>query len=140
MEKLARQIALRLHSGVSLCLWGDLGAGKTSFARQILKTLDPSLDDIPSPTFTIVQHYSTMAGEIWHCDFYRLKQAEEIFELGMDEAFHTGICLIEWPEKVGPHLPENRIDLHIKICPDARREISLYLRGNISDTFFDIEI
>lgn len=140
MEKLAQQIALRLRPGTPLCLWGDLGAGKTTFSRYVLKALDSSLEEIPSPTFSIVQYYSTLIGDVWHCDFYRLRHAEEIFELGMDEAFYTGICLVEWPEKAEPYLPLNRIDLHIEIGSNTQREITLYLRGSASDTFSNINI
>lgn len=140
IEELARQIALRLYPGMSLCFYGDLGAGKTTFARSVLETLDPALEEVPSPTFTLVQYYSTLVGQVWHCDFYRLKNAEEIFELGMEEAFDSEICLIEWPEKIHPYLPLNRIDIHIKICSDMTREISLHMRGNIRDTFLDLHI
>lgn len=140
MEALAAQVALRLYPGVSLCFYGDLGAGKTTFARNVLKTLDSSLEEIPSPTFTLVQQYSTPVGQVWHCDFYRLKNADEVFELGMEEAFHSEICLIEWPEKIHPYLPQNRVEIHIKICPNMTREISLTRRGDVRDTFLDIHI
>lgn len=140
MEVLARQVALRLYPGVSLCFYGDLGVGKTTFARSILKVLDPSLVEVPSPTFTFVQHYSTLIGQVWHCDFYRLKNADEVFELGMEEAFYSDICLIEWPEKIYPYLPQNRVEIYIKICQDITREISLDIRGHVRDTFLDLRI
>lgn len=140
MEMLARQVALRLYPGVSLCFYGDLGAGKTTFIRSVLKTLDPALEEVPSPTFTIVQYYSTLVGDVWHCDFYRLKDADEIFELGMEETFYSQICLIEWPEKIHPYLPENRVEIHIRIDPNMTREVSLTIRGNVHDTFLDIHI
>lgn len=140
MQALAQEMAQRLYPGMSLCFYGDLGAGKTTFVRSMLKALDPALEDVPSPTFTLVQYYTTSIGQVWHCDFYRLKKAEEIFELGMEEAFYSQICLIEWPEKIDPFLPADRVDVYVQICPDMTREISLYKRGNIRETFLDFSL
>ena len=137
-KKLAHQIALNLYPGMSLCFYGDLGVGKTTFVRSILETLDPSLEEVPSPTFTLIQYYSTEVGQVWHCDFYRLKNPEEVFELGIEEMFHSGICLVEWPEKIDPYLPPNRVDVHINICRNSRREISLHRQGNIRDPFLSL--
>lgn len=136
MAALAARVATLLSPGISVCLWGDLGAGKTTFARMILKALDPSIQDVPSPTFTIVQQYSTARGDVWHCDFYRLIHAEEIFELGIEEAFYTDMCLIEWPEKIQPYLPENRLDVFFTISSDLTRDISIISTGIVDGSFF----
>lgn len=137
MMTLATQAAKCLAPGVSICLWGDLGAGKTTFARMILKTLDPSIKEVPSPTFTLVQQYVTAVGDVWHCDFYRLIHAEEIFELGIEEAFYHDICLIEWPEKIQPYLPENRLDIFFTISDDSNltRDISIINTGIVDVRF-----
>lgn len=136
---LAQQVATRLAPGISVCLWGDLGAGKTTFVRHLLRTLDSSIKEVPSPTFTLIQQYTTLIGEVWHCDFYRLKHPEEIFELGVEEAFYADICLIEWPEKIGPYLPKNRIDIAFKISSNSTRTISLTTHGTLNDTLFDFK-
>ena len=104
---LAAQIAARTKVGDVILLQGDLGAGKTVFARAFIRALcdDPALD-VPSPTFTLLQTYDTPRGPVWHFDLYRLKDPEEIFELGWEDALAEGIVLVEWPERLGPHTPE----------------------------------
>lgn len=130
MDALAKILANSLRPGMSICFWGDLGAGKSTLARLILQTLDPSLKDVPSPTFTLVQEYQTSKGVIWHCDFYRLKSPHDIINLGMEDAFYDEMCLIEWPEKIEDYLPQNRLDVQITINSDTTRDISLSEQGN----------
>ncbi len=98
-----------------LALWGDLGAGKTTLARGFITTLVPGDEAVASPTFTLVQTYSTEVAsapvDIWHFDLYRLKSAEEAYEVGIEEAFADGISLIEWPVRLGSLLPRDRLDV-----------------------------
>lgn len=140
MAQLANQLAPQLRTGISICLWGDLGAGKTTFARYLLKAMDPSLQEVPSPTFTLIQHYPTPQGEVWHCDLYRLKTSEEIYELGLEDAFYTSICLIEWPEKIQSLLPSNRVDISIEISSNSTRTITFTPQGTLYDSMFSFHL
>jgi len=103
----AARVAKILAPGTVLLLSGPLGAGKSVFARALIRALagDPTLE-VPSPTFTLVQTYDTPKGPIWHFDLYRLESPEEIFEIGWDEALSAGgIVLAEWPERLGAFVP-----------------------------------
>jgi len=113
MNKISASIAAISKVGQTITLSGELGVGKTTFARAFIKKLSPSVDNIPSPTFTLLQTYSSEVGEIWHFDLYRLKHSIEVIELGIEEAFSDGITLIEWPEIIESYLPSNRIDIKI---------------------------
>jgi tRNA threonylcarbamoyladenosine biosynthesis protein TsaE len=109
------QLAERLAS-VALprdvvALGGTLGMGKTAFARAFIRRLGRPDEEVPSPTFTLVQSYVTAAGTIWHFDLYRLSRADDVWELGFEEALEDGILLIEWPERLGAGLPARRLDL-----------------------------
>lgn len=113
-QELAANLARVCKPGDVIALCGDLGAGKTEFARAFIRALTDADEDVPSPTFTLVQTYETESVEIWHFDLYRLEHAEEAFELGIEDAFQDAISLIEWPERLGPYLPRNRLDLRLK--------------------------
>jgi tRNA threonylcarbamoyladenosine biosynthesis protein TsaE len=127
---LAEPLAEALRPGDVIALWGDLGVGKTTLARVLIQTLVGEGIDVPSPTFTLVQTYDTANGEVWHCDLYRLEDPEEAFELGLEDAFHHAICLIEWPERLGNLLPQRRIDITFKILDETTREINITLVGS----------
>jgi tRNA threonylcarbamoyl adenosine modification protein YjeE len=114
VEALARRLAPLLAPGDVVALWGDLGAGKTAFARALLQTMAGRPIEVPSPTFTLVQTYSLSDLEIWHFDLYRLKQVGEIYELGFEDALSDGLTLIEWPERLGTALPRERLDIHFE--------------------------
>lgn len=112
----AENFAKSLSVGDVILLHGNLGAGKSVFARAVIRGLmDDSNLEVPSPTFTLVQTYETTRGPLWHFDLYRLKEAEEIYELGWEEALGESIMIIEWPERLGALKPSHHIDIHIDI-------------------------
>jgi tRNA threonylcarbamoyladenosine biosynthesis protein TsaE len=122
--RLAEQIGAELGPGDCLLLAGPVGAGKTHFARHLIWSLLREPEDVPSPTFTLVQTYDTARGEVWHADLYRLSALDEIEELGLAEAMDTAICLIEWPELLGPLTPPGALSLTFQTDQgdiDARR-------------------
>lgn len=123
----AIQLASRLTVGDVILLEGDLGVGKTLFSRALIQSLMTVRDDVPSPSFTLVQTYETENGTIWHADLYRLGSTLEIEELGLIEAFDDSICLIEWPDRLGDLKPEGALDLRLSYTsePDERM-IDLY--------------
>ena len=122
-EALSRRIAAKSRAGDVIALSGGLGAGKTAFARAFIAALFGQDEDVPSPTFTLVQTYDAPGGAIWHFDLYRLSCPEDARELGIEQAFRDGISLIEWPERLGPWLPEDRLDIAFAQGPseNARR-------------------
>lgn len=130
LHTLAKPIATALRKGDVIALWGDLGVGKTTFARALIQALVGKTVDVPSPTFTLVQIYDSPESEIWHCDLYRLNHPEEVFEIGLEDAFHQAICFIEWPERLGGLLPQRRIDITLTIQNETTRDISITLKGS----------
>ena len=120
--ELAAEIASLAEDGDVIALSGELGTGKTTFARAFLREWGVQ-EEIPSPTFTLVQTYELEAGTIWHFDFYRLEKPDDALELDIEDAFTEGISLIEWPERLGAYLPWERLDLHFVIGEreDVRR-------------------
>lgn len=119
---LAARLAERARPDDVIALKGDLGTGKTTFARAFIRALGGD-EEVPSPTFTLVQLYELDRATVWHFDLYRLQSPEEAWELGIEEAFATGIALIEWPERLGSLLPERRLEIAFAFGdrPEARR-------------------
>lgn len=117
----AARLAPLLRRGDLLCLEGDLGAGKTAFARALINALPGSREEVPSPTFTLVQTYPREALEIWHFDLYRLERADEVWELGLEEALVAGASLVEWPERAAGLLPAERLVLRFDYAGSGRR-------------------
>ena len=105
---LAARLATVARAGDVIALQGELGAGKTSFARAFIRALGGT-GEVPSPTFTLVQVYELGPASVWHFDGYRLRDPEEAWELGIEDAFAEGISLIEWPERFGTLLPARRL-------------------------------
>lgn len=112
----AKRLASFLHPGDLLLLQGELGVGKTAFARAILRTL--SADDalvVPSPTFNLIQIFETGCGPVWHVDLYRLRSPEEWAELGLEEAFLSAICLVEWPDHLNTFWKSQGLELRFSM-------------------------
>lgn len=110
-QKLATQIALQAKSGDIFTLKGDLGTGKTAFARYFIRACTHPSQEVPSPTFTLVQLYKTAKFPLYHFDLYRLNSSSEVFELGIEEAFFEGVSLIEWPERLGSMRLQNCLSI-----------------------------
>lgn len=115
--RLGQAFADLLEPGDVMLLEGQIGAGKTHFARAAITARLArvgAVEDIPSPTFTLIQTYEADC-EIWHADLYRLTYPDEVLELGLDEAFETAICLIEWPDRLGSLVPEGALRLGFEL-------------------------
>jgi tRNA threonylcarbamoyladenosine biosynthesis protein TsaE len=119
--RLGAAIAGELRPREAVCLIGPLGAGKSSLARGLIRALTGEETEAPSPTFTLVQTYETRRFPLAHFDLYRLKSPDEALELGLDEALDDGAAVIEWPEKLGHHLPADRLEVELEIAGDGRR-------------------
>lgn len=127
---LARRLAPLARRGDVIALFGDLGSGKTSFARAFINALArpggaAAGEEVPSPTFTLVQVYERDPAPVWHFDLYRLSRAEEVHELGFEEALAEGIALIEWPERLGDLLPPHRLAIRFAFADAAARHATL---------------
>lgn len=119
--RVARAVARAAVSGDVIALHGDLGSGKTAFARAFIRELTTADEEVPSPTFTLVQTYAADGAELFHFDFYRIEDADEAWEIGIEEAFDGGISLIEWPERIAAFLPADRLDVSLE-CPSGGEE------------------
>jgi tRNA threonylcarbamoyladenosine biosynthesis protein TsaE len=122
---LAARVAAAARPGDVVALQGELGAGKTAFARAFIRARMSTDEEVPSPTFTLVQIYEGTDAAVWHFDLYRLAAADETWELGIEEAFAGGISLIEWPDRLGPLLPRHRLDITLEFGdePASRRAL-----------------
>jgi tRNA threonylcarbamoyladenosine biosynthesis protein TsaE len=108
---LATRLARLARRGDVIALKGELGTGKTSFARAFIRSRARNDEIVPSPTFTLVQVYELPDLSIWHVDGYRLHHPDEAWELGLEDAFHDGVSLIEWPERLGSLVPDRRLEI-----------------------------
>lgn len=118
---LAVQLAPYLAAGDVVALRGELGSGKTTFARGLIHALGGG-EPVPSPTFMLAQIFETARATVWHFDFYRLQKPEDAFELGIEEAFGSAISVVEWPERAQALLPADRLVLQFRYgdAPDER--------------------
>lgn len=121
--RMAAALAPHLCAGDVILLTGDVGAGKTHFARCLIQAALAVPEDVPSPTYTLVQTYPGRSSEIWHADLYRLTDVAEVIELGLADAFETAICLVEWPDRLGEMVPAQALSLTLTALddPDHRR-------------------
>jgi tRNA threonylcarbamoyl adenosine modification protein YjeE len=105
-------------------LEGDLGAGKSTFARALLRALGAA-GEVPSPTFTLVQHYDLPALTVAHFDLYRLKAAHEVEEIGFHEAMADGAVLIEWPERAASYMPRSALTFCFSMDETGHRFVEI---------------
>jgi hypothetical protein len=123
-EALGARIAGGLRAGDAVALEGDLGAGKTALARAVLVALGVS-EAVPSPTFTLVQHYETARLIVSHFDLYRIRAESELDELGFDDALANGAALIEWPERAPRRIPADALHVHLAAAGESVRHVTL---------------
>lgn len=138
LEKVAATLARSARPRDVFALYGDLGAGKSVFARAFVRALTTPDEAVPSPTFTLVQTYDgeNGAGEpltVWHFDLYRLKTADEIYEIGFEEALSDGVSVIEWSERAARLLPRDRMEITIRPDGDATRTLIAVPMGKTTD-------
>lgn len=117
---LGQCMAFALRPGDVVLLKGTLGAGKSHLARAIIQARLGYAEEVPSPTFTLVQCYEAGDTEIWHADLYRLSHPDEVIELGLEDAFLTAIVLVEWPERLGALTPKNAISVTLAAEGEGR--------------------
>lgn len=119
---LAGRLARRLGAGDALLLSGPVGAGKSAFARALIRARlgDPEAE-VPSPSFTLVQTYGDGAGTLWHADLYRLSHPGEVAETGLLAALEDAICLVEWPDRLGPLAPASALRIDLDPLGEGRR-------------------
>ena len=122
-DRLAAAVAALVRPGDVILLKGDLGTGKTHFARSFIAARAGRALDVPSPTFTLVQTYELPGGAVWHFDLYRLERPQDAAELGIDEAFADGISLVEWPDRLDSAAPADRLEIALTYgdAPEERR-------------------
>ena len=121
-KQLGQKLALIAQTGDVFALFGTLGMGKSVLARAFVQELCGQ-GEVPSPTFTLLQTYEAPNFDIYHFDLYRLKSAEDIFEIGMEEAIYGGVSLIEWPEKMGGYLPRDIFRIEISSYKNGRKVV-----------------
>lgn len=119
-DRLGAALAPVLRPGDCLLLEGALGAGKTALARAVIRALTHPAEEVPSPSFTLVQCYDGATGPVWHIDLYRLSDPAEIAELGLADAFATAICLIEWPDRLGRERPARHLLIRLDDAGEGR--------------------
>jgi tRNA threonylcarbamoyladenosine biosynthesis protein TsaE len=121
--ELGARLSRYLRPGDTILLDGPIGAGKSHMARALISALlaeEGRREDIPSPTFTLVQTYETARGQVFHTALYRLTDPEDVMELGLDTAFEDAMCLVEWPDRLGPDTPTNALRICIATEGEGR--------------------
>lgn len=130
-DRLGGALGGSLAAGDAVMLSGPLGAGKSALARAIIRArLREPRAEVPSPTYTLVNVFEAgAAGEIWHADLYRLSDPEELAELGLDDAWHRAIVLVEWPERLGESRPRRRLDVALRPTDGGARSATIRAHG-----------
>ncbi len=123
MAALGARLAAVLHAGDIVALSGELGAGKTTLARAILRALG-HVGEVPSPSFALVQPYPDLSPPVLHCDLFRLERPEEADALGLDEALASAALLVEWPERLGDRLWPEALSIRISGAGGPRRALT----------------
>lgn len=133
LEEQAYLLARRITYPSNILLWGEMGAGKTTFSKAFIRSYYNNNElSVPSPTFTLIQTYSArqladqkVKGEIWHVDLYRITQAEEIEMLGLEEAMYNKLCLIEWPDRLNTVQVPNCVNVYLNVISENTRAFAL---------------
>ena len=122
---IARKLVEQFAEERVFAFYGKMGAGKTTFIQSVCRVLG-SDDTVTSPTFALINEYNTQKnGSVFHFDFYRIKNLEEVFDLGYEDYLYSGsYCLIEWPELIEPLLPEKVVRVKIEVEPDGSRKFT----------------
>ena len=129
-RKIAMILGKNIKQGLCICLYGDLGIGKTTFSRFFINSLSKRNINVPSPTFPMVQFYELNDINVWHYDLYRLSDKTEVFALDFDLALND-VVLIEWPEIIKDFLPSERIDIFFKEDQKKKLYIKLKFLGDL---------
>jgi tRNA threonylcarbamoyl adenosine modification protein YjeE len=119
--RFGQALAPLLSAGDTVLLSGEVGAGKSVLARAIIQFLMEqcgAVEDVPSPTFTLVQTYALGDLTVWHADLYRLGDMHDVQELGLEEAFGRDVCLVEWPDRLGSSAPADALTVQLAMLPD----------------------
>lgn len=128
LDRAAREFVALMGDDTVFAFYGTMGAGKTTFITALCRALGVSDDAMGSPSFAIVNEYrsDTTAELIYHFDMYRLKNLEEAFDIGIEDYLFCGaVCLIEWPERIEDILPDDTVPVHITVCDDDSRILTI---------------
>ena len=128
------RLAKILYKKTTVTLSGDIAAGKTFICRNIIQYLLKKDIIVTSPTFNFLNIYTAQDFKIYHYDLYRLKNDNEIFELGFEESLANGVVLIEWPERILYMLPEERLSIHLKKLSSQSRKLTIKLNKDIENS------
>ena len=121
LKNVAQEVIESLEGRTVVLLRGEMGAGKTTLISRIAAYLGAE-DTVTSPTFALVNQYEGSECRIYHFDFYRIEEIEEVFDLGYEEYFYSGdLCFVEWPEKIEPLLPDDAMTVRITVGEDEHR-------------------
>lgn len=132
-EEDVKCIAMAIAEGIMcpmvILLFGDLGAGKSTFARFLIKALHHEDIVVPSPTFTLLQSYDTRKGPLTHFDLYRLSNVQEVLDIGWDDYIQHHICLVEWPERLDGYHPIPHLQIHFEEESELARNLRFVFKG-----------